>query len=114
MSDPVQDNIDKTVTRAELEALRYNDSEGVEHKYPLVGQGPARLADEADLARDVLGFTHPYLHRRIDPQDPPKADNVLNQEVAPRGYQLQIQNVHSYRTTQINVHDEESIDCEIP
>lgn len=92
----------------------YVNAEGDDEKYPVMGQGPAVPADEEALAKDELGFTNPNLHRRVDPQEPPVADNPLNQEIAPRGYQISIQNLRSYRTTQINVHDEESIDCEIP
>lgn len=114
MADPLQDNINRVVRRSDLENITYTDSAGASHVYPVMGQGPAKPASAADLARDELGFTHPNLHRRVDPHDPPIADNPLNQEVAPRSYQLEIQNVHSYRTTQLNVHDEESIDCEIP
>ena len=38
----------------------------------------------------------------------------LNKELAPREYTLQIHGVDSYRTTEIFVHDEESITTEIP
>lgn len=113
----LQGNIDRVVRRSDFEdrpSGYYEDSDGQEHKYPRAGQGPARLADESDLERDALGFTHPNLHRRVDPQDPDTADSEYNQEKYPRGYQLMIQNVHSYRTTTINAHDEESIDSEIP
>lgn len=113
----LQGNIDRVVRRSDFEdrpSGYYEDSEGVEHKYPRVGQGPAKVASDEDLQRDELGFTNPNLHRRIDPQEPEIADSILNQEKLPRGYQLTIQNVHSYRTTTINAHDEESIDSEIP
>lgn len=113
MADALQGNIDRVVRRSELEGT-YSDTDGTSRTYPIMGQGPSKQASTDDLARDELGFTNPNLHRRVDPKDPPIADNPLNQEVAPRGYQLQIQNVHSYRTTTINVHDEESIDSEIP
>lgn len=116
MANPLQDNLDRVVRRSELLGEHYVDSDNETHKYPVIGQGPATRADADDLARDELGFTHPNLHRRImNPgQTPPIAENPLDQEVAPRNYKLQIQNVHSYRTTQINVHDEDSIDSEIP
>jgi len=112
----MEDNVDRIVRMSELLGERFTDSDKVEHQYPVIGQGPARPADSDDLARDELGFTHPNLHRRImNPgQDPQRAENPLNQEIAPRNYKLQIQNVHSYRTTQLNVHDEDSIDSEIP
>lgn len=109
----LQSNIDMVVRRSDLQ-IDYEDSKGVEHSIPVVGQGPAVPASEDDLARDELGFTNPNLHRRVDPQEPPIAEDARDQEVAPRGYQLNIQGVRSYRTTQINVHDEESIYNETP
>jgi len=108
-----QANIDAVVTRYDFD-FQYTDSQGNEHPYPRMGQGPAILADEDDLDRDELGFTNPNLHRRVEPHDPPIADDPKNQELSPRQYQLNLQNVRSYRTTQINVHDEESIDDETP
>ena len=104
---------DRTVVRSDYD-FEYEDSTGQSHQYPVMGQGPATPASEEDLARDELGFTNPNLHRRIDPQEPPVADDPRNQEVAPRSYQLDVQNVHSYRTTTINVHDEDSTDDETP
>ena len=104
---------DIVVRRSDLE-IEYVDSAGESHDYPLAGQGPAKPADEDDLARDALGFTNPNLHRRIDPKQPPVADDPRNQEKYPRDYLLSLQNVHSYRTTIINAHDEESIDDETP
>lgn len=105
---------DIVVRRSDLKDATYTDPEGNILPYPTIGQGPATLADEDDLARDALGFTNPNLHRRIDPHDPPVAEDPLNQEALPRSYNLQIQNVHSYRTTHINTHDEESVTSEIP
>jgi hypothetical protein len=113
MSDPLEDNINRTVKRSDLQ-FEYEDSSGDAHNYPVVGQGPATLASPEDLARDALGFTNPNLHRRVEPHDPPTAEDPRNQEVAPRGYQLNIQGVHSYRTTTINVHNEDSIYDETP
>lgn len=110
---PLQGNIDIVVRRSDLE-FNYEDSQGNEHQYPMIGQGPAKLADADDLARDALGFTNPNLHRRVDPKEPPIAEDPRNQEVAPREYQLNIQGLRSYRTTTINVHNEESIDDETP
>lgn len=76
---------------------------------PTIGQGPAVPADALELERDAVGFTNPNLHRRIDPQPPTDA-----YEVAPRDYMLGIYDVYSYRTTQINTHDEESTTSEVP
>lgn len=109
----IQQNIERVVRRSDFQ-FDYEDSQGVTHSYPVMGQGPAELATEDDLERDELGFTNPNLHRRVEPHDPPIADDPRNQEIAPRSYQLNIQGVRSYRTTQINVHNEESIDDETP
>ena len=78
--------------------------------FPKTGQGPAKLASAEDLARDELGYTHPNLHRRIDPQQPEES----SQEYKPRDYSIGISNVNSYRTTTINTHNEDSETSEIP
>ena len=75
-----------------------------------MGQGPAVLASEDDLIRDEVGFTHPNLHRRIDPQEP-SADS---KEYHPRDYSLGIYSVNSHRTTESHYHDEETDLDEIP
>lgn len=77
--------------------------------YQPIGQGPAKQATDEDLQRDETGFTNPNLHRRIDPKDPVDSD-----EVAKRNYDLSISNVDSYLTIQVNTHDEDSEDSEIP
>lgn len=113
-TDPaLQGNIDRVVRRSDLPSTYLDTSEQLK-LFPQIGQGPSRIASDEDLARDELGFTAPNLHRRVDPQAPKIADDIRNQEVAPRSYQLGIQNVHSYRTTNIHVHDENSVDSEIP
>lgn len=81
---------------------------------PIMGQGPAVIANEEDLARDELGFTNPNFHRRVEPHEPLAADNILNQEVEDRSYKLNLMDVYSYRTTEIHVHDENSVTSEIP
>lgn len=63
----------------------------------------ARPADAEDLANDAYGYTHPNLHRRIDPQEP---DTSKSGEVLPRDYELSIQGVNSYRTTTTHFHDD--------
>lgn len=68
------------------------------------------LADEDALEKDEIGYTHPNLHRRIDPQEPSPDSG----EVAPREYRLNIYGKNSYRTTVINTHDEDSETSEIP
>lgn len=69
----------------------------------------AELTDRQKKNED-LGFTHPNLHRRykqIQPSD--------SRETAPRDYSLGVYDgIHSYRTTEIHYHDEESTTCEIP
>lgn len=77
-------------------------------EYTKVGQGPAKLATEADLINDETGYTNPNLHRRIDPQERPLP------ELLKREYELGIYNVNSYRTTTTNYHDEDSSVSEIP
>lgn len=93
--------------------LTYVDNDGKNRKYPKLGEGPASLASESDLARDELGFTNKNLHRRVDPKEPKTVDKY-NQELAPREYTLSIHDVYSYRTTNVIVHDEEQTDIEIP
>ena len=124
------------VRQKHLQELTYTDSDGVVHKYPVLGQGPHRVVMKADgtildqdaYDRDVVGYTNPDLHRRVDPQKPPEPTDpnydqddpksvdrsYLNQEIEPRKYELGIQGVHSYRTTTYTVHDEESTTTEIP
>ena len=77
--------------------------------FPKVGQGPAKLATDEEIQRDAVGFTHPNLHRRIDPQ-------ILTEsnEYHPREYQLAINSLNSYRTTTIHSHDEDTELDEIP
>lgn len=104
---------DLIVRRQDLE-FTYQDSDGGSYLYPRVGQGPARPATEEELAKDTLGFTNPNLHRRIDPHDPPIVEDPKAQELKPRDYELTIQHLHSYRTTTINSHDEESTYSEVP
>ena len=92
---------------------------------PIMGQGPAvqvsidddgviEVIRDDDYARDEVGFTNPNFHRRVDPKEPEISENILNQEVDPREYKLNLMGTNSYRTTIINVHDEESVVSEIP
>lgn len=79
--------------------------------FPATGNGTARPLTPEEEMKDLIGFTSPSLHRRIDddvtPTDP--------QEEAPRQYLVGIYDgVNSYRTEQIFYHDEESTTCEIP
>ena len=68
------------------------------------GEGPAVLTDEST---EIKGYTRTDLHRRTDPV---KRDN----EVTAREYQLGIYSRNSYRTVNIQYHDEESEESEIP
>lgn len=80
-------------------------------QFPKVGQGPAKPANEEDLQKEKeTGFTHPNLHRRVDPQVPEEG----SEELKPREYALGIYNVNSYRTTTIHCQDDESDKVEIP
>ena len=72
--------------------------------------GIAKPATEEELELDELGYTHPNLHRRVDPQTPEDP-----RETRPREYTLGVwDGQHSYRTTETFYHDEESTTCEIP
>lgn len=78
--------------------------------FPKTGQGLAVIADAEALDKDKVGFTHPNLHRRIDPQPPEEGSG----EVRCRDYKLGVYGTNSYRTTVINTHDEESTTSETP
>lgn len=78
-----------------------------------MGQGPAVRISEGSLAakNNEHGFTHPDLHRTIDPADPQNAEDTIAEadpnELAPRDYSVGIYGVNSYRTTRRVVHTEE-------
>lgn len=73
-------------------------------------EGTAKPLTPEDEERDRIGFTHPNLHRRVDPQTPTDP-----RETAPREYILGVYDkINSYRTENISYHDEESTTCEIP
>lgn len=76
-----------------------------------MGQGPATKIESNSLesTKDEFGYTQPNLHRRVDPQEP--NDDT---ETSPREYKLGVYGLDSYRTTEINYHDEESETSEIP
>lgn len=72
-------------------------------KFVNITQGPAILADDKAIEKDKVGFTNPNLHRRV------KEDRTVgDKEYLPREYNLSIQGVDSYRTTESFIHDEES------
>lgn len=64
-----------------------------------IGQSTSRLINNLELERDENGFTHPNLHRRIDPTMP-----EAEYEIAPRKYRLHINKWNSYRTTHVITH----------
>lgn len=97
--------------------LTYIDRETGETKQlVLPGYSVGHVLDPDDpedakaLAKDAAGFTHPNLHRRTDPQDPPEGSS----EIAPRDYNFTISGTQSYRTTRISTHDESSETSEVP
>ena len=105
MSDIVIDNKGNIIS--------YKDVERNDVPYPHTAQGPATIVDPGSAEEDRderLGFTHPNLHRRIDPKD----ENKGEYEFKARKYQLMVQGVNSYQTTTQNVHDDWSDDSEIP
>ena len=63
----------------------------------------AKPATKEEIEKELSGYTHPDLHRRIDPQIP---DINETGEIAPRDYQLGILGVNSYRTTTKYFHDD--------
>lgn len=77
---------------------------------PKMGQGPAKELSGSELEKDTnIGFTNPNLHRRVDPKSP-----VNPNETCTRDYSIGIYSTNSYRTTTVYLHDEDSIDSEIP
>lgn len=77
-------------------------------KFPLVGQGPAKVGNSEDILNESDGYTNPNLHRRIA-DEPTLMPNEHDKQ-----YHLGIYNVDSYRMTETVLHDEESTTCEIP
>ena len=74
-----------------------------------MGQGPAKQANQEDLDRDIIGFTNPNLHRRIDIPSNDFTSPILSKNVT-----VGIYGQDSYRTVEEILHDEESIIDEIP
>lgn len=76
-----------------------------------MAQGPAKPATPEEIAKETdPGKTTPNLHRRIDNECTPVADD----ELAPDQYSLSVGGVSSYRTTTHTIHDEDSETSEIP
>lgn len=83
------------------EPIPYVDSAGVTHYFQPISQRVARKATPEDIEKDEEGITDPNLHRRI------ATDTTST-------YTLTIRSKYSYRTTKLNLHDEESETSEIP
>lgn len=81
---------------------------------PQYGQGPADpvRSGSIDANNNSHGYTHPDLHRTIDPSDPQLLtdevrDETVPGELEPRQYSVGIYGRDSYRTTHKIVHTEE-------
>lgn len=81
---------------------------------PQIGNGPADPIENGSLEhiKNQKGFTHPDLHRKIDPADPQHLSEAelaekSPHELEPRSYSVGIFNNNSYRTTHKIVHTEE-------
>lgn len=88
--------------------LTYKDKNGNDIEFALIGEGPAeKPPDDYEEPR----YTDPDLHRRIDPmeRDLPEVgyiDDNGNWVPSKRDYILSIQNLNSYRTTEIHNHND--------
>lgn len=81
---------------------------------PQYGQGPATpvRTGSIDEKNNKHGYTHPDLHRTIDPEDPQLLSEEDQKktcpgELAPKDYSVGIHGRNSYRTTHKIVHTEE-------
>ena len=87
-----------------------------------IAQGPASVADAEALAKHELGYTHPNLHRMVDPKEPDKDEKYLHaplrsayaseeayraaleayraayDETSPRSYRFTVGGLNSFRT----------------
>lgn len=78
----------------------------------IMGRYPATTLTDEDVKRDEHGYTHPNLHRRIDPHT--IHDDKDHMELKPRHYTIGILGTNSYRTTEMFTHDEDSETSEVP
>ena len=69
-----------------------------------MAQGIAKEASEEDMEKDSSGFTNPNLHRRIDAKYPVVGDDASKNELYARRYELLVQNVNSFRTSESYLH----------
>lgn len=81
---------------------------------PQIGQGPADPISPGSLEakNNEHGYTHPDLHRTIDPADPQnlseaELESISPGELEPRQYSVGIYGLNSFRTTHKIVHTEE-------
>lgn len=87
--------------------LTYKDEDGNDVELVLMGEGPAELFE----GEEDGPYTNPDLHRRVDPmeRDLPEVgyiDDNGNWVPSKRDYILSIQNLNSYRTTEIHNHND--------
>ncbi len=78
----------------------------------IMGRYPATTLTDEDVKRDEHGYTHPNLHRRIDPHT--IHDDKDHMELKPRQYTIGVLGTNSYRTTEMFTHDEDSETSEVP
>lgn len=78
----------------------------------IMGRYPATTLTDEDIERDEHGYTHPNLHRRIDPHT--IHNDTDHMEFKPRQYTIGILSTNSYRTTEMFTHDEDSETSEVP
>lgn len=78
----------------------------------ILGRYPATTLTDEDIKRDEHGYTHPNLHRRIDPHT--IHDDKDHMELKPRQYTIGVLGTNSYRTTEMFTHDEDSETSEVP
>lgn len=78
----------------------------------IMGRYPATTLTDEDAERDKHGYTHPNLHRRIDPHT--IHNDADHMEFKPRQYTIGILSTNSYRTTEMFIHDEDSETSEVP
>ena len=79
-------------------------------EFPKDRQGSAKPVTSYDMQQDAHGLTNPNLHRRVDAKMPSQD----SEEMEPRDYKFTISSKHSYRTTTIHTHDEDSTESEVP
>lgn len=104
----------KVTTLYDVETESYGE---LQEAAPQMGQGPAtKIAPGSlDERNNAHGFTHPDLHRVIDPSDPQyltdaELEEISPHELEPRKYSVGIYGYDSYRTTRRVVHtDQEHI-----